>query len=226
MSELGCPNCKVEIGEVHVDGCSLEICAYCGDQAIKCHCVLVVAGIDPEDFGDQETASDEQWERFDAENRKYGGRIPWSGEYPGSRACREFGFWCREVGERFVSCTIDDEGSTEDLNRLHGWSGVEWNRKTQSWEYKGKSCTEAPEYIAIERDSVLMIESDSVTTDLPLNALATLYGMYDLANGSSEPSIARIALKKHVMSLGLLDNTCEELERYRRNIVARVKGLS
>jgi hypothetical protein len=48
-------------------------------------------------------------------------RMPWTGEWPGARECREFG-WCAKpdpAGRGYTSCGPDDPEAQPDLNRLH-----------------------------------------------------------------------------------------------------------
>lgn len=125
-----CPQCQVAPGEIHGDGCSLERCWNCGEQAIGCTCVYRVFGLDPEEY-EEEGAPEALWERFDREGQKFGGRLPWTGEYPGSAACRELWLWCRETPEgRFERCEATDPGATEDVGRLRFRT---WDRVKRTW---------------------------------------------------------------------------------------------
>jgi hypothetical protein len=117
-SELrNCLFCYVKPGELHVLGCSIERCALCGRQLISCGC---------RQFG--------QFGRFDAVDRSNYGRLPWTGEYPGNDACREFDLWCylgdartkeplspkdHTTPGRFFQCSKDHPHAEEDLSRLH-----------------------------------------------------------------------------------------------------------
>ena len=138
-SLVPCPQCGAAVGEIHKDGCSIERCWNCGGQAIGCHCHYTLFGLDPDDY-----APEELWDRFDREAAKFGGRLPWSGEYPGAAACREFEFWCRETPEgRFESCQPTELGAREDVSRLFvsgNWDREKrrwgrWDRETKSWVY-------------------------------------------------------------------------------------------
>ena len=71
-----------------MDGCDVERCPDCGHQLISCDC--------------DEITHD---------------RIPWDGEWPGAKACREFDLWCR-WGPPWLPCDCDHPDATEDLNRL------------------------------------------------------------------------------------------------------------
>jgi hypothetical protein len=147
-----CPDCGVPPGKNHIGGCDVERCCLCGFQAISCNCVYIVNGISvdtmedryPEIFSGGPTQ--EMEEKYDAEVEKFGGRMPWTGEWPGLEACRLFGFWCfwgnPSTGEaldfrskstlgQWIPCTADHPGAREDLNRLAG--SVEWSREKRQW---------------------------------------------------------------------------------------------
>lgn len=38
MNSRKCPDCAVEVGEPHRDGCDVEICTSCGVQRLMCDC--------------------------------------------------------------------------------------------------------------------------------------------------------------------------------------------
>jgi len=112
-----CGDCGVAPGELHERGCDLELCRLCGGQLIGCGCEREVAGIDLSD--DERELTDAEWAAFDAEIERLGGRLPWTGEYPGKSDCRELGLWCRWVPCRgWVPCVRDVSDAREDLNRL------------------------------------------------------------------------------------------------------------
>ncbi len=106
-----CPDCGVEIGEVHLDGCDVERCLRCGGQKLSCGCKKRELTSTP--------------------------RQVWSGEWPGLKECRELNLWCKSNpnGVGWVKCDRNDPEATEDLNAL----SVEcfWDRKTMSWQLKG-----------------------------------------------------------------------------------------
>lgn len=121
-----CYDCGVLPGELHVEGCDVERCPFCGGQAISCGC------------------DDETWSTR---------RMPWTGEWPGKTACRELGLWCRDLDRKTLApidgvaarmegaeasdilwhqpCREDDPGAHEDLNRLY--SSAMWDSATQTW---------------------------------------------------------------------------------------------
>lgn len=94
LQEL-CPDCGVRIGEDHLPNCDIERCPACGFQRLSCDC-----------FDDE------------LEGLK---NIPWSGEFPGCAECREYGLYARRIPgvPGWTPCDKDDEGATEDLNRLY-----------------------------------------------------------------------------------------------------------
>ncbi len=84
-----CPDCGVSPNESHKGGCDVERCYECGGQLISCDC------------------------SFQTE------QLPWSGEWPGVAECREFGWYSKPTPIGWKSCSKDDPGASEDLNRLH-----------------------------------------------------------------------------------------------------------
>lgn len=130
--------CGAVPGGLHVEGCDKERCAICGGQLIGCDCVYVLSGIDvnsmerehPEIFCGGPT--EEMYVSYDAEVARLGGRLPWDGEYPGSKAAREFGLWCRMIpGRGLTPCGEDHPDAREDLNRLS--LVAEWDRDGRRW---------------------------------------------------------------------------------------------
>ena len=110
-----CRDCGAKPGGLHALGCDVERCRLCDGQAISCDCVH---SEDPEWDGESE-ATDAMWGAYDAKVAELGGRLAWSGEYPNTAECREYGLWCKWVdGKGREKCGKDDPGATEDLNRL------------------------------------------------------------------------------------------------------------
>jgi hypothetical protein len=104
-----CPDCSVEPGQLHVPGCDIEPCPACGGQAISCPC--------PGKNGISASGSR---------------RVPWNGEWPGKAECREFGWYARRAPVGWETCSENDAGAREDLNRLHGGE-ARWDRTAQRW---------------------------------------------------------------------------------------------
>lgn len=104
--KLCCPRCGAAPGTLHDDGCRMEVCPDCGK-------LLYVACI--------------------CDHKGTGFRIPWRGEWPGKRECREFGWWARRVPGvlGWVPCGPNDPGAAEDLNRL--LEEAVWDRDQQRW---------------------------------------------------------------------------------------------
>lgn len=74
-------------------------------------------------------------QRFEQEIEKYGGYLPWTGEWPGDAECREFGWYAKLVpGQGWVSCDRSDPAGTEDLNRLY--RDAVWSREQKRFVLK------------------------------------------------------------------------------------------
>lgn len=87
-----CHDCGASPGELHKKMCDVERCPDCGGQYISCDC----------------------------EEEPTRPRLPWTGIWPGVVECRKFGWYSKMVeGKGWVRCEKNDEGATEDLNRLH-----------------------------------------------------------------------------------------------------------
>lgn len=90
-----CPDCGVAAGQRHQGGCDVERCFWCGEQAIGCECHLMTG-------------------------RHGTPRTIWTGEWPGTVACRAMGLWAvLRDGEGWVACSPDTPGASADLNRLY-----------------------------------------------------------------------------------------------------------
>jgi Zn-finger nucleic acid-binding protein len=88
---MKCPDCHVEAGQSHHDGCDIERCPLCSGQRLSCGC----GEVEEED------------------------RMPWTGEWPGEKECREHGMYAVLVaGQGWVSCDKDTKGAVLDLNRF------------------------------------------------------------------------------------------------------------
>jgi len=84
-----CPDCNVNPGEPHEDGCDVELCSSCKGQRLMCEC-----------------------EDHDPEHSR------WTGVWPGKLECREKGWYSILVpGRGWRPCGAEIEGSSEDLNR-------------------------------------------------------------------------------------------------------------
>lgn len=128
MDELrNCGDCGVKSGEIHQDGCDVERCCLCGGQAISCHCVYQINGV--EDPGE---VTQEMRRKHEEEEAKYGGRLPWTGLWPNTAECHALGLFCywgdpktkepikMEVGVpgAWISCEKDHPEAGEDWNRF------------------------------------------------------------------------------------------------------------
>jgi hypothetical protein len=93
-----CPDCGAKTGELHRLGCDVEPCPRCGRQLLSCLHYLL---------GGAQPPPDEE-------------RLPWTGERPGERECRAFGWWAKRdpAGPGYVPCGPDDPEAEPDLNRL------------------------------------------------------------------------------------------------------------
>lgn len=120
-----CGDCGAKPGDFHLPGCDVERCRLCGGQSISCACNY------PEDeHGETRDMTDAERVDLDERVEKAGGRLPWTGIWPGVEECRELGLWCKWVepgwaggkilaqNTGWVRCSADDPDATEDLNRL------------------------------------------------------------------------------------------------------------
>ena len=114
-----CGDCGVSPGELHRRGCDVERCALCGMQATSCECVP----------GDD----DVEWERYEQAVEHFGGRLPWTGEYPGLADCRELGLYARwnDAETKWEKCGPDAPGADGDLNSLP--LAARWSPLLRKW---------------------------------------------------------------------------------------------
>jgi hypothetical protein len=97
-----CPRCKAQPGHPHQLGCSIERCPYCGGMLLLC----LSSGCQRADY-------DTPWPP------PLDDRLFWTGEWPGLRECRKFGWYARRVkGKGWLDCDKTDEGAQPNLNRL------------------------------------------------------------------------------------------------------------
>jgi hypothetical protein len=106
-----CHDCGVAVGQLHVRGCDVEQCPYCGRQSITCPCEELGIGFVPDDD-----------------------RMPWTGLWPGDAECLEFGWFCRRTERGWQPCEPDAPGAGPDINRLRT-EGV-WDRELKRFVKK------------------------------------------------------------------------------------------
>ena len=139
MSDLhDCRDCGAKPGDLHQHGCDTERCAMCGGQSLTCDCVYEINGMPPEFLERDHPGvynkgpTKQMYKVFDAAIEKIGGRLPWTGIWPGEVECIEFGWYSRMVpGRGWVPCEKDAEGAGPDLNRLV--TEARWDPKARRW---------------------------------------------------------------------------------------------
>lgn len=107
LKKVTCHDCEAKPGEYHDMGCDVERCPDCGGQMIGCYCE------DPRETFDE------------------GERLIWTGYWPGTKECIEYGFFNKWVttGTRRIRghtleagswepCDADDPDATPDFGRL------------------------------------------------------------------------------------------------------------
>jgi hypothetical protein len=153
MQKHDCHDCGAKPGALHTYGCDVERCVLCGGQALGCHCVYEVNGMNYDDLEDKHPIiynngpTEEMCSKLDTEIEKLGGRLPWTGLYPGTEECVEYGLFSRWVDEKtgepieysidrpgkWQQCTKDDPGAGPNLDRLSPWGGFVWSRERRRW---------------------------------------------------------------------------------------------
>lgn len=69
--------------------------------------------------------------KLDAEIEKVGGRLPWTGIWPGVEECVEFGWYSKRVAVGYRKCEKDDPRAGPSLNRLS--QDAIWSREKRRW---------------------------------------------------------------------------------------------
>lgn len=101
LTKRPCGDCKVKPGKMHRKGCDVERCPLCGHQFISCGCVYELSGMPrerlkldhPEISKGGPTA--EMYVKLDAEIERVGGRMAWTGIWPGYRLSKD-AIWSRD----------------------------------------------------------------------------------------------------------------------------------
>lgn len=124
-----CHDCGVAPGQLHVRGCDVERCPLCGHQLIGCPCAKRHLQL----IEDEEPTAAEcaEWEAV----LEKAGRMPWTGEFPGSAEARKLGWYAyfHETLCRWFRCDDPTDPRAEpDLNRLV--TQARWNPATKTWE--------------------------------------------------------------------------------------------
>lgn len=105
-----CGGCGAAPGVYHRLGCPVERCPYCGGQLLTC-----LASGCPEADGRT------PWPP------PHDDRETWTGDWPGARECRAFGWYSKlDPGRRWVPCPPNDGEASEDMNRLY--LEADWDR--------------------------------------------------------------------------------------------------
>lgn len=103
-----------------------------------CGCVYKVNGIDVDRMAETHPEiyvggpTDEMYGPLDAAIEKLGGRLPWTGEFPGTESCRQLGWFSYFIPTQgWVRCTADHPDAFPDLNRL--LSEGHWDAARGAW---------------------------------------------------------------------------------------------
>ena len=118
MSDLpNCPDCAVEPGMAHDEGCDVARCLFTGWQRLMCggnHQDMGVAG-PPYRVGVAKC-----------------GQQVWTGRWPGDAECEEFGWWTVLVaGQGWKRVPAGTPGALHDLNRLV--TDARWDHQAGRW---------------------------------------------------------------------------------------------
>lgn len=122
MSEItNCPDCAVEPGVRHQDGCDVARCTATGEQHLGCPGELHAH--DGREYGEHEGRCQPEI---------------WGGRWPGELECEEFGLFVTKesvIGPPwFIKCGPDHPDRRADLNELSRmactgeleWNGERW----------------------------------------------------------------------------------------------------
>lgn len=132
-----CGDCGAEPNTLHAVGCDVERCALCGGQAIACGCVYEVNGMELDQLEQRHPTiykngpTEQLYVKLDEAVARVGGRLLWTGEYPGSDACRRFGLYCRWVEGSGWVCSAEHPEAGPHLNRLHQVAA--WDAELRDW---------------------------------------------------------------------------------------------
>lgn len=131
-----CPDCGVEVGQPHDDGCDVARCLWDGSQRIQCDkslaadCCRALVKMGEKDLADDLA----HYLSLDDPDHDCGREV-WTGEWPGDADAAALGwfiYWGPDFGERgWVSCAPDHPGASPDLNRLA--VDARWDRETCHW---------------------------------------------------------------------------------------------
>jgi hypothetical protein len=131
-----CHDCKAKPGDPHKAGCDVERCPLCGGQLLTCPCIyggMSYARLKQDHPIIYKTGpTDEMYAKFDGEIEKAGGRLPWTGIWPGTKECVEFGWYSKRARIGYRRCGPFDVGAGPDLSRLVS-EGI-WSREKRRWE--------------------------------------------------------------------------------------------
>ena len=112
LKKRDCPSCGVKPGEKHKDGCNIEGCPLCGERGLTCECENIP----------------------DGEHRVY------TGLFPGTEECLEYGLWCKWEDEKgWVRCDESDPAARPDVGALadlRHYGYLKFDRAEKKWILK------------------------------------------------------------------------------------------